>query len=919
MSHDIDHENCDCCEGVEPLTPVRLNNRPQLPAIRYRVGTHARFKETLISSLSGSDYPALRELSVRDDDDFTIAYLDGVAAMLDVLTFYQERYINEAYLRTSGERRSISELGELIGYELSPGLAASGYLAFTVQTSPGQEQAELVIEPGMRVQSVPEPGEDPQTFETDEQISARVAWNAVTPLMYEPYVPRLFDLDVYVQGAGVNVEIGDAILIVGQERIDNPGAENWDIRVVKAIEVDREKQITRLVWEDPLGHLFDHGGAIHPASVAVQLFVMRKRLPLFGHNAPIRQLLFPGTTGDWPNFEIQGQVVDIASDEKDIVAGSWLALLTNAFDGHGSPDLPGYLELYRASRVSRPTRQDFGMSARVTRVELDTNESLSRYKNRLRETSVLAASEALPIHDRPIVHPLMGNQIRVALNPEGLVEGQFLSVTGLRQRLKVAAGVGDLIILGADGSHALAEGESVTMLGAPLVREDKHNVAVTASAFVQILRAGHPVLLMLEVMAETGFQGMLTCMARELEFDQARESDLRVSEVAQIAVDGLGLADQSLVLTQDLKWVYQRDTVSMNFNVAPASHGETVSEVLGSGDARRPNQEFVLKQAPLTYVRANTPSGADAELEVRVNELLWDEVHTLYGHGHEARVYQVRNRPDGSASVLFGDGIEGGLLPSGQTNVRAQYRKHSGVQGNLKAGVLTTILQKRLGLQEVVNPEPMLGGADAERLEDARSNLPATVLTLDRAVSIEDYSNLAQRVAGIAKAHTLWIGSGPWRGIFVTVAGDEGTALGSDNPVLASLTDLLSEYGDAMMPMTVVDYEPDRFMVRVVIKVAVDAEPDSVLTEVRARILDAFSFQARTFGQRVSSDEIVAVVHEHEHVQAVQLLSFHKEGDPPDIEDVLVSSLPVATLDNPPQAARLLTVAENGLEVELMP
>ena len=47
--------------------------------------------------------------------------------MLDVLTFYQERIANEGYLRTATERRSMLELARAIGYELSPGVAASTY------------------------------------------------------------------------------------------------------------------------------------------------------------------------------------------------------------------------------------------------------------------------------------------------------------------------------------------------------------------------------------------------------------------------------------------------------------------------------------------------------------------------------------------------------------------------------------------------------------------------------------------------------------------------------------------------------------------------------------------------------------------------------------------------------------------------
>ena len=77
----------------------------------------------------------LRQLRTRDNDDFTIALLDAWAVTSDVLTFYQERIANESYLRTATERLSILEQSRLLGYQLAPGLAASTYLAFTMEDS----------------------------------------------------------------------------------------------------------------------------------------------------------------------------------------------------------------------------------------------------------------------------------------------------------------------------------------------------------------------------------------------------------------------------------------------------------------------------------------------------------------------------------------------------------------------------------------------------------------------------------------------------------------------------------------------------------------------------------------------------------------------------------------------------------------
>src|SRR2546423_15355513 len=142
--------DCGCCEGISVETPETIANRPGLSAIAYRVGTHSRFRETLLARLSSSNQGALKKLTTRDPDDFSIALLDAWATVSDVLTFYQERIANEAYLRTARERLSLLELARLIGYELAPAVAAEALLAFTIDAEATKDN--VIVDPGTRVQ-----------------------------------------------------------------------------------------------------------------------------------------------------------------------------------------------------------------------------------------------------------------------------------------------------------------------------------------------------------------------------------------------------------------------------------------------------------------------------------------------------------------------------------------------------------------------------------------------------------------------------------------------------------------------------------------------------------------------------------------------------------------------------------------------
>ena len=74
-------------------------------------------------------------------------------------------------------------------------------------------------------------------------------------------------------------------------------------------------------------------------------------------------------------------------------------------------------------------------------------------------------------------------------------------------------------------------------------------------------------------------------------------------------------------------------------------------------------------------------------------------------------------------------------------------------------------------------PSPPTGGDDPESLDRARLNAPLTVLTLDRIVSLRDYEDFARAFAGIAKALATWTWDGERQGVFVTVAGVDGTPL----------------------------------------------------------------------------------------------------------------------------------------------
>ncbi|HFE32032.1 MAG TPA: hypothetical protein ENJ17_01845 [Gammaproteobacteria bacterium] len=921
---------CGCCAGIQRQTPVRLYNRPGQTSIDYRIGSHARFKASMLAALSSTERPAIRALGTRDDDDFTIAYLDGVASLLDVLSFYQERYANEHFLATSTQRRSVLEMARLIGYQLSPGVAAATHLAFTLQDTPGTPAAmaqPITIPTGTRVQSVPGQDEQAQVFETTQDIPARAQWNAVAAQTTSRYVPQHGDRDIYLDGLDNNVAVGDAILLVGKHRMDNRGSERWDVRVVRRVSKDKTHLRTRLEWDTPLGHVYP---SIQPSDTDVRLYVFRKRASLFGHNAPDPRLMSAednklsslasgsGSGYWWNNYTLSPGRIDLASAEDKVVADSWVVLVSND-ETMGTADLPGYAELYRVNKVSQRSRTDYGMSSKITRIETDTSENFDQFT--IQETLALVASEELPIHARPLTYPVFGDTLALQSLSEDLTPNQYLAVSGLPQRLQVAPGVTHLLLKTDDGDIPLDEADNLQLAGIPEKRIGGTTSQLSPEAFGDLINdEDEHIPLQLTVIDRDGQQGTVLSHGAHWRWADNADDEARIAEIARIGDSDTDIMDDrertTLRLSAALGNVYRRDSVRINFNVAPATHGESVEEILGDGDARQTDQQFTLKHTPLTYVSADTPSGGLASLEVRVNELLWQETASLYQAGADARVYAIHTRDDGSTTIQFGDGIEGGRLPTGQTNVRARYRKGVGTAANLDRDTLTTLLKKPLGVTEVSNPAPATGGADPEVIDDARQNAPLTVLTLDRAVSVLDYQHYARAFTGVAKAHALWIHSGPSRGIFITLAGPDGAEIPATSSTYANLMSSLRRYGDPTLPLSLVNYQPTRFVLGMAVKVNADADSDTVLASLESTLREYFSFAKRDFGQHVSRDEVLAVAHSVQYVEAVRLTRFYRQGEAEGIADIIPSFLPVASLTVAPTPAHLLTLSDEPLEMD---
>lgn len=378
-------------------------NRPGLPVLAYRIGTRTTFSERMLARLRtlsvthalGQTTRPLAALTTRDADDPAVALVDAWAAVADVITFYQERIANEGFLRTATERRSVLELARAVGYELSPGLAASVFLTFLVEDAPGAPPV-VNVPKGTKVQSIPGQDELPQTFETMEAIEARGEWNALrlaVPANPQPSPPAPLPqtitpatTELWLRGTSTRLQPGDPLLIGFSQ---SAGADRWCLVTLRSIDPDTARNATRVSWGGPLAEQPSARVAgKQPLPAAPRVFAMRQQAGLFGNLAPDPTVLPEAQKNALTAAlarPVSGAAIELDATYAGALPKSLVVLVAK-----------GSILSFTIERASTLGRADFMLSAKVTRLELDAEIDAAASLDR-RSTVVLLQSEALPI------------------------------------------------------------------------------------------------------------------------------------------------------------------------------------------------------------------------------------------------------------------------------------------------------------------------------------------------------------------------------------------------------------------------------------------------------------------------------------------------------------------------------------------
>ena len=192
-----------------------------------------------------------------------------------------------------------------------------------------------------------------------------------------------------------------------------------------------------------------------------------------------------------------------------------------------------------------------------------------------------------------------------------------------------------------------------------------------------------------------------------------------------------------------------------------AVHGELIStrtgndpvygESLGTSTGR-PSQVLALSedQVVTNSIEIFVQNGDGASYEP------WRQITHLTDATATDPVYSVFVDADNYVYITFGDGVSG-AIPATGADIRAQYYIGGGQVGNITPGIINTIGYTPAGYDltelEVTNTTTAYGGADPESNASIRANAPSSLTTLRRAVTLEDYGNLALNVSNVGKAN----------------------------------------------------------------------------------------------------------------------------------------------------------------------
>ena len=278
------------------------------------------------------------------------------------------------------------------------------------------------------------------------------------------------------------------------------------------------------------------------------------------------------------------------------------------------------------------------------------------------------------------------------------------------------------------------------------------------------------------------------------------------------------------------------------------------------------------------YFKLSNVGVVTGSITVSVNGVSYKKVVSLFDAGPTDPSFVTYVDANGYTFIQFGDGISGRIPPSGAV-IYSSYRVGQGTAGNVGAGSITTVLGTIDGVAipavTVTQAAATSGGTDAESTDSIRVNAPLAIRSLNRAVSLQDYANLAVQVPGISKAIAA---SSVYSAVSLYIAANNGTAASTTlkNAVLAF-------FKDKTPPNTTVsvfDYTAAYPYIEISVTVKPQYSASVVGANVKNALYELLSFDNVTMNDLITQQDIYTAVSAVEGVVYSSITDFEKKSAP---------------------------------------
>lgn len=887
--------------------PVTAQNPAYQKSLVYRADDYSSLRFKLLQHLEEAFPNWNRMLADKTGpQDFGVAFIEMFSYMADVLGFYQNCKANESFLRTATLQASLIELCELIDYRIPPGASASALQAFFLK--PGQSGT---IAAGFKIKNKPQPGAQALTFETSEDLDASADLNQLflkgynvsdlhlselgvpaesTVLLDQAYSGLKSGQFVVVTCSGRNSEALRLLAVEdenGKRRIRWKSGElpaNLNLPLARVVILGKPKQQMKLAAsaradeissgqnsvavETP--HVFHHHHH-HPAVFISEGFRQATNILHLNNNVVFWAPTF--------NLQLRRSQTTIYSARELMLHSGQLHPGDTVINHHHSGLAVGDSIILRDSAnafltqvssvswsqftITDPLLQGFPNGAQVFRVILPDAETGSHGQH---------FTAVSPVRLKPTVHTLVLDKTYddLAVGQQVVIsDGEFTIVRKL-SAVEVDAQQRTVLTLAAKINHHFNVANTVVHGPFELqMHVDGYNKSTA------ILAAG-----VSSISLDGQVKGLAPGRRLILEYNT-------VSEGARISNVQLHQHYTHVDLEEPLQNSFPLAGTTVLGNVALITHGSTVIESpLGSGDQSQANQTFTLHQKPTTYVHdVQGATGVNDTLQVFVGDEMWQEVPSLAESGPGDHHVMVQIDEDQKMSFMGGDGKHGAAFPTGSNNISVRYRTGLGATGNLPANALSVLAAPLPFVQSSRNPVAGNGGADAQTIDVTRQMAPVTVRTLDRAVTVQDFKELALTYPGIDKANARHVRKDGRPLIDLVVATTGGLPL---NLVMRdSLTAYLQARSSPDQLVIVRDYTP------VAVRVALEAHirPTFLRAETGVSIQKAlstglaedgslgyFNFDKRGLGEDLYLSDVYALVEPLAGVDFLIVKEFRKQA-----------------------------------------